>query len=109
MYAGTATRRWQSPMVSSCAAAAIYDESIYVSSRDQPFYALEKHNGSLRCKYRFDYPTSNTANIVGNVVYINIDGACALSSVDGTLLWHKQLEISSGFYCTPSLVADEVV
>jgi len=68
--------------------AVLDNESIYVSSRDQHLYALEKHNGSLRWKYQFAYPT-HTATIVGNVVYINIHGAYALSSVDGTLLWHK--------------------
>ncbi len=107
--ADTGTLRWQYPMGNSYVGAVIHDESIYVSSRDQHLYALEKHNGSLRWKYRFDYPTYHTATIVGNVVYINIDGASALSSVDGTLLWHKKLEIGSGFYCTPPLVADGVV
>ncbi len=43
-------------------------------------------------------------------VYIDIDGAYALSSVDGTLLWHKDLERDPpGFYCTPSIVVDGVV
>jgi len=107
--ADTGTLRWQYPMGNSYVGAVIHDESIYVSSRDQHLYALEKHTGSLRWKYRFDSPTFNTATIVGNVIYINIDGAYALSSVDGTLLWHKKLEIGSGFYCTPSLVADGVV
>ena len=107
--ADTGTLRWEYPLGNGYVGAVIHDESIYVSSRDQHLYALEKHNGSLRWKYRFDYPTYNTATIVGNVVYINIDGASALSSVDGTLLWHKKLERGSGFYCTPSLVADGVV
>ena len=106
--ADTGTLRWQYPMGNSYVGAVIQSESIYVSSRDQHLYALEKHTGSLRWKYRFDCPTFHTATIVGNVVYLNIDGAYALSSVDGTLLWHKKLERGSGFYCTPSLVADGV-
>jgi len=107
--ADTGTLRWQYPMGNSYVGAVIHSESIYVSSRDQHLYALEKNNGSLRWKYTLDYPTYNTATIVGNVVYLNIDGAYALSSVDGTVLWHKDLEIGSGFYCTPSIVADGVV
>ena len=107
--ADTGTLRWQYPMSGGYGGAVIHNESIYVSSHDQHLYALEKHNGSLRWKYKFDYPTYNTATIVGNVVYINIHGAYALSSVDGTILWHKDLEIGSGFYCTPSIVVDGVV
>jgi outer membrane protein assembly factor BamB len=83
----TGTLRWEYPLGNGYAGAVIHDESIYVSSGDRHLYALEKHNGSLRWKYRFAYPTSNTATIVGNVVLIH--GVYALSSVDGTLLWHK--------------------
>jgi len=107
--AETGTLRWQHPMGNGYVGAVLDNESIYVSSRDQHLYALEKHTGRLRWKYRFAYPTFNTATIAGNVVYINIDGAYALSSVDGTLLWHKDLEIGSGFYCTPAVVVDGVV
>jgi outer membrane protein assembly factor BamB len=85
--AETGTLRWEYPLGNGYAGAVIHDESIYVSSGDRHLYALEKHNGSLRWKYRFAYPTSNTATIVGNVVLIH--GVYALSSVDGTLLWHK--------------------
>ncbi len=108
--ADTGTLRWQYPMGNSYHGAVIDNESIYVSSRDQHLYALEKHTGSLRWKYAFAYPTYHTATIVGNVVYINIHGVYALSSVDGTLLWHKDLESGPpGFYCTPSIVVDGVV
>jgi len=88
----TGTLRWQHPMGNGYVGAVIDNESIYVSSRDQHLYALEKHTGSLRWKYAFAYPTYHTATIVGTVVYINIHGAYALNSVDGTLLWHKDLE-----------------
>lgn len=107
--AETGRLRWEFPLGNSYAGAVIHGESIYVSSRDQHLYALEKHNGSLRWQYRFASPTYHTATIVGNVVYINIHGAYALSSVDGTILWHKELESCPGFYCTPSVVVDGVV
>lgn len=107
--AETGTLRWEHPMGAGSAGAVIHDESIYVSSRDQHLYALEKHIGNLRWKSKFDSPTSNTATIVGNVVFINIHGANALSSVDGTLLWHKDLGNKPSFYCTPSIIVDGVV
>ncbi len=75
------------------------NESIYVSSRDQHLYALEKHNGGLLWKCRFDYPTFHTAAIVGNVAYIG--GAYALNRVDGTLLWHKDLKWRTPPGCLP--------
>ncbi len=107
--AETGTLRWQYPLGNGYVGAVLDNESIYVSSRDQHLYALEKHNGSLRWKYRFDYPTYNKATVAGNAVYINIHGAYALSSVDGALLWHKDLELGSSFYCTPSVIVDGVV
>jgi len=100
--AETGTLRWEYPLGNGYAGAVIHGESIYVSSGDRHLYALDKHNGSLRWKYRFADPTSNTATIVGNVVLIH--GVYALSSVDGTLLWHKDLK-----WCTPSVVVDGVV
>jgi outer membrane protein assembly factor BamB len=100
--AETGTLRWEYPLGNGYGGAVIHDESIYVSSGDRHLYALEKHTGSLRWKYRFDNPTSHTATIVGNVVLIH--GVYALSSVDGTLLWHKDLK-----WCTPSVVVDGVV
>jgi outer membrane protein assembly factor BamB len=106
----TGTLQWEYPLDNGYVGAVVHNESVYVSSRDQHLYALEKHNGSLRWKYQFVYPTFHTATIVGNVVYINIDGAYALNSVDGTLLWHQDLESGPpGFYCTPSIVVDGVV
>jgi eukaryotic-like serine/threonine-protein kinase len=107
--ADTGTLRREYPLGNGYVGAVIDNESIYVSSRDQHLYALEKHTGGLRWEYRFIYPTYNTATIAGNVVYVNIDGAYALSSTDGTLLWHKDLGRNLGNSFTPSLIVDGVV
>jgi len=42
-------------------------------------------------------------------LYINIDGAYALSSADGTVLWHKDLGSRPSVAFTPSVVVDGVV
>jgi outer membrane protein assembly factor BamB len=108
--ADTGTLRWQYPMGDSYVGAVIHGESIYVSSRDQHLYALQKHNGSLRWKYECVRPTTpHTVTIVGNIVYINIDGVYALNSMDGTILWHKDLERGPGFYCTQPVICEGVV
>ena len=106
--ADTGTLRWQYPM-GDYQGAVIHSDIIYVSSRDQHLYTLEKHNGIPRWKYKFVYPTYNAATIVGNVLYINIDGAYALSSADGTVLWHKDLGSSPSVAFTPSVVVNGVV
>jgi outer membrane protein assembly factor BamB len=77
------TERWRYTM-GSYIGAVIHNESIYVSSGDRYLYALEKNNGSLRWKYQFVSPGHYPATIAENVLYINTDGAYALSSADGT-------------------------
>lgn len=106
--ADTGTLRWQYPMGSS-RGAVIHNESIYVSSGDRYLYALDKNNGSLRWKYRFVFSGYYPATIADNVLYINSDGAYALSSADGTVLWHKGLGSSPSVTFTPSVVLDGVV
>jgi outer membrane protein assembly factor BamB len=106
--AAKGTERWQYTM-GSYVGAVIHNESIYVSSGDRYLYALEKHNGSLRWKYQFVSPGHHPATIAEKVLYINTDGAYALSSADGTVLWHQHLGSSPSVSFTPSVVLDGVV
>lgn len=101
------TERWRYPM-DGYIGAVIHNESIYVSSGDC-LYALEKHNGSLRWKYQFGSPGHHAATMAEDVLYVNTDGANALSSADGTVLWHQLLGSSPGVSFTPSVVLDGVV
>ena len=104
------TERWRYTM-GSYIGAVIHNESIYVSSGDWCLYALEKNNGNLRWKYQFVSPGHYPATIAENVLYINTDGAYALSSADGAVLWHQPLWRNPhlGISFTPSVVLDEVV
>jgi outer membrane protein assembly factor BamB len=106
--ADTGKLRWQYRM-GAYQGAVIHNNSIYVSSRDQCLYALDKNTGSLRWKYKFVYPTYNIATIAGNILYINIDGAYALNSADGTVLWHKELGSSPSVSFTPPVILEGVV
>src|SRR5260370_41486280 len=85
------------------------NESIYVRSGDRYVYVLEKNNGSLRCKYQFVSPGHYPATSAENVLYINTDGAYALSSANGAVLWHQHLGSSPSVSFTPSVVLDGVV
>ena len=91
--------------------AVIHNESIFVSSGDRHLYALEKNNGSLRWKYQFGSSGHHPATIAENVLYINTDGAYALNSADGAVLWHRPLWHNPhvGISFTPSVVLDGVV
>ncbi len=102
------TERWRYTM-GSYIGAVIHNERVYVSSGDRCLYALDKHTGSLRWKYQFVSPGHYPATIAENVLYINTDGAYALSSADGAVLWHQHLGSSPSVSFTPSVVLDGVV
>jgi outer membrane protein assembly factor BamB len=100
------TMRWKYPIGNSYIRAFIHNESVYVSSRDWHLYVLDQFSGSLRWKYKIAFSTAYTVSIVRNIIYIGGYYALyALSSEDGTVLWHKDLDQSSAsFYSTPSVI-----
>jgi outer membrane protein assembly factor BamB len=100
--------RWRYTM-GSYIGAVIHNERVYVSSGDRCLYALDTYSGSLHWKYQFVTPGHSSATIAENVLYLNRDGAYALSSADGTVLWHQHLESSPSVSFTPSVVLDGVV
>ncbi len=102
------TERWRYTM-GGYIGAAIHNECVYVSSGDRYLYALEKHSGNLRWKYQFVTSGHHPATIAENVLYINTDGAYALSSANGAVLWHQHLGSSPSVSFTPSVVLDGVV
>ncbi len=89
--------------------AVVHNESIYVSSGDRYLYALDKNNGSLHWKYQFVFPGHYPAIIADHVLHINTDGAYALRSADGTVLWHQPIGSSPSVSFTPSVIVDGVV
>ena len=104
----TGSLRWQYPM-GRYVGAVIHNDSISVSSGDHYLYTLDKNNGDLRWKYRFVRPGHYPATFAKNTLYLNNDGAYALSSSDGKLLWHQTLGSNPGTYFIPPIVLDEVV
>jgi outer membrane protein assembly factor BamB len=59
-------------------------------------------------RHKFIYPTYNPALAVNGVLYINIDGAYALDSTNGGILWHKSLGFNQSVNFIPSVVIDGV-
>ena len=107
--AETGTLRWQYPLRKGYVGAVIDNERIYVSAGDQYLYALERHNRSLHWRYQFWTSGHYSATLAENVLYLNRDGAYALSSADGTVLWHQRLRSNPSVSFTPSVVLDGVV
>jgi outer membrane protein assembly factor BamB len=85
----------------------IHQGCLYVSARDGYLYALDAQTRRLRWQQHFVYPVYMPATIADNVVYINNDGAYALSTEDGRVLWHQHQESSVAF--TPSVILEGVV
>jgi len=89
--------------------AVIHDASIYISSGDRLLYAVETKSGRLRWQQQFAAPGHYPAAIADDIVYIIADGAYALSSQDGVVLWHQPLESNPGVLFSPSVVLDGAV
>jgi outer membrane protein assembly factor BamB len=90
------------------AGAAFINNVVYVSSRDQYLYALDTGNGKVLWRHKFIYPVYNPALAVNGVLYINIDGAEALNSTTGSVIWYTPLRESQGDTFLPSVVVNGV-
>ena len=103
--ADTGKLRWQYQM-GDYQGAVIHNDSIYISSGDQHLYVLDKNTGKLLWQYKFSNGGYNMAPIANNVLYISSDGAYALNSADGTVLWHKDLGSNPSVSFTPPIVLE---
>jgi outer membrane protein assembly factor BamB len=99
--------RWYH-LMGDYAGAALLNNVVYVSSRDQYLYAFNTNDGKVLWRYKFIYPAYNPALPVNGILYINIDGAYALDSTNGSVLWHKPLGTSQSVDFIPSVVVDGV-
>jgi outer membrane protein assembly factor BamB len=108
--AATGAEVWRSPhRIGTYIGAVVHHESIYVSSGDRSLYALERTSGRLRWQHQFAAPGHYPAAIADDILYIIADGAYALSSQDGVVLWHQPLESNPGVLFSPSVVRDGAV
>ncbi|MGZ3584083.1 MAG: outer membrane protein assembly factor BamB family protein [Ktedonobacterales bacterium] len=104
----TGAEIWRYP-VGGYIGAVVHNETIYVSSGDRFLYALDTSSGMLRWRYPFAAPGHYPATIAENVLYIATDGAYALSSEDGTVLWRQPLGSSPSMsFRQPALLGGAV-
>jgi eukaryotic-like serine/threonine-protein kinase len=108
LNADTGSLLWQYQM-GNYNGAVVSNGAVYVSSRDQHLYAFQEDNGRMLWKHAFASATYLMPTSVGNVLYINVgDGAYALRSRDGTVLWHRNLPSDPEVDFTPSIVSNGI-
>ncbi len=84
--------------------ALVDHESIYINSGDRFLYALETKSGRLRWRHQFAAPGQYPATSADDILYIIADGAYALHSEDGSVLWRQSLESNPSVLFSPSVV-----
>lgn len=98
--------RWQYHM-GEYSGAALSNNVIYVNANNQFLYAFNVIGGTLY--WRRMYSSVNTIPSVTNTaLYINGDGAYAISTQTGAVLWHQLLGASQSMSFIPSTVVDGV-
>lgn len=110
----TGAESWRYPNLNpwgSYIGAVVDDETIYVHSGDRYLYALDKNSGMPRWQHRFAATGYYPATIANDVLYITIhhEGAYALSSADGAVLWHQPLDSNPGITFLQPVVLDGAV
>lgn len=106
----TGAEVWRYPHpIGSYIGAVVQHEAIYVSSGDRSLYALDARNGALRWRHQFAAPGHYPATIAHDNLYIATDGAYALRSADGEVVWHQPLGSSPSVSYRPLIVHDSAV
>jgi len=90
--------------------AALLNNVAYVSSGGPSLDAFNMSSGTVLWHYKFTHlvSISNPTLTTGGMLYINADGAYALRSENGRVLWHKPLGADQSVYFLPPVVVDGV-
>lgn len=104
----TGAEVWRYP-IGGYIGAVVQDETIYVSSGDRTLSARDTKSGVLRWQHQFAAPGHYPATIAQNGLYLTTDGAYALSSEDGAVLWHQSMGSNPGVSFRQPVVLDGAV
>ena len=104
MNADTGTLLWQYQM-GDYQGAVVSQKMVYVSSRDHFLYSFSTSDGQIVWKHSFAFPVYQAASLMGNILYINLDQAYALSSIDGATLWQEGFPKIFGTDFTSSVIS----
>lgn len=101
---GNGSLRWYH-LMGDYKGATFVNNVAYVSSGDSYLYAFNAISGHQLWRTRLDYSPYPPITAQG-IVYTNSDGAYAIDSANGKILWHQSLGYNQSVSFGPSVVAD---
>lgn len=100
---------WRYRIVGHYSGAVADHARLYVFSSDGALYVWDRKSGQLAWQHQFGRRVYQPATIANDVLYLAADGAYALNSMDGTVLWHEPLESGRSVSFHPPVVLDGAV
>jgi len=101
---GNGSLRWYH-LMGDYKGATFVNNVAYVSSGDGYLYAFNAISGHELWRTKMDYSSYPPITVQG-VVYTNSDGAYAVDSANGKILWHQSLGYDQSVSFGPSVVVD---
>ncbi len=101
---GNGSLRWYH-LMGDYKGATFVNNVAYVSSGDGYLYAFNAIDGHELWRTKLDYSPYPPITAQG-IVYTNSDGANAVDSANGKILWHRSLGYDQSFSFGPSVVVD---
>jgi outer membrane protein assembly factor BamB len=101
---GNGSLRWYH-LMGDYKGATFVNNVAYVSSGDGYLYAFNAIDGHELWRTKLDY-SSYPPTAAHGIVYTNSDGAYAVDSANGKILWHRSLGYDPSFSFGPPVVVD---
>lgn len=89
LEAATGALLWDGRSFEPITAQSAIGPAVYVASHDQTLYALDRHNGADRWKYRDSKPITTDPVLIGRYLFLPLarGGLIAFNATDGKELW----------------------
>ena len=101
---GNGSLRWYH-LMGDYKGATFLNNVAYVSSGNSYLYAFNAINGTERWRSKLSY-SPYPPIVAQGILYTNSNGAYAVDSADGKVLWHQSLGYDQSFSFGPSVVID---
>ena len=104
---GNGSLRWYH-LMGDYKGAVLFNNVAYVSSGDEYMYALNAVSGNELWRTKLAYSPWYGPVLAQGILYTNSNGAYAIDSSDGKILWHQLLGADQSFSFGPSVVVDGI-
>jgi outer membrane protein assembly factor BamB len=105
----TGAEVWRHPLVGGYCGAVADHARLYVQAGDGTLHVWDRQSGTLRWQHQFAAHVRYPATIANDVLYLTADGAYALKSENGAVLWHEPLQSSRRSSFGPPVIVDGAV